>query len=96
MLPIANELDPLIFRCVCFVCDTNYVFPTIQWVMDSSMVHSCCEDYSVPLVGLCCYSYYSTCRILRKFTKHQRAPNDERALHTEVFTNKVLGRLCEA
>ena len=25
MLSIANEVDPLIFRCVCFVCDTNYV-----------------------------------------------------------------------
>ena len=22
MLSIANEVDPLIFRCVCFVCDT--------------------------------------------------------------------------
>ena len=29
MLSIVNEIDPLIFCCVCFVCDTNYVFPTI-------------------------------------------------------------------
>jgi len=29
MLSIANEMDPLIFRCMCFVCDTNHVFPTI-------------------------------------------------------------------
>ena len=28
MLSIANEVDSLIFCCVCFVCDTNYVFPT--------------------------------------------------------------------
>ena len=27
-LLIANEVDLLIFRCVCFVCNTNYVFPT--------------------------------------------------------------------
>ena len=26
MLLIANEVDPLIFRCVCFVCDTNMYF----------------------------------------------------------------------
>ena len=28
MLSIANEVDSLIFRCVCFVCDTKYVFST--------------------------------------------------------------------
>ena len=26
MLLIANEVDPLIFRCICFVCDTNMYF----------------------------------------------------------------------
>ena len=26
MLSIANEVDPLIFRCVYFVCDTNMCF----------------------------------------------------------------------
>ena len=30
MLSIANKIDPLIFFCVCFVCDTNYVFPTVS------------------------------------------------------------------
>ena len=30
MLSIANEVDPLIYWCICFVCDTNYVFPTIS------------------------------------------------------------------
>jgi len=29
MLSIVNEIDSLIFRCVCFVCDTNYVSPII-------------------------------------------------------------------
>ena len=29
MLSITNEVDPLIFCCVYFVYDTNYVFPTI-------------------------------------------------------------------
>jgi len=29
VLSIANEVDSLIFHCVCFVCDTNYVFPTL-------------------------------------------------------------------
>ena len=28
MLSIVNEIDPLIFRCVCFVCNTNHVFST--------------------------------------------------------------------
>ena len=27
MLLIANEVNPLLFRYVCFVCDTNHVFP---------------------------------------------------------------------
>jgi len=26
MLSIANEVDPLIFCCVCFVCNTNMYF----------------------------------------------------------------------
>ena len=26
MLSIANEVDPLIFCCVCLVCDTNMYF----------------------------------------------------------------------
>ena len=26
MLSIANEVDPLIFRCICLVCDTNMYF----------------------------------------------------------------------
>ena len=43
MLSITNEVDPLIFRCVCFVCDTNmyfsnrYIYPTVgykQWLED--------------------------------------------------------------
>ena len=48
------------------------------------------------LVGLCCCSYYSTCRISRKFGEHQGAPGDESVFHTKVFTNRILGRLCEA
>ena len=28
MLSIVNEVDLLIFRYVCFVCDTNMLFPT--------------------------------------------------------------------
>ena len=34
----------------------------IQWVMEwwhiSSMVHSCCKDHCVTLIGLRCCSYY--------------------------------------
>ena len=26
MLSIANEVDPLIFLCICFVCETNMCF----------------------------------------------------------------------
>ena len=29
MLSIVNEVDPLIFHYVYFVCNTNHVFPTI-------------------------------------------------------------------
>ena len=37
MLSIANEVDLLIFCCVCFVCDTNHVFSThnaLKWVLN--------------------------------------------------------------
>ena len=72
----------------------------IQWVVEwwhiSSMVHNYCKDYYVTLVGLHCYSYSFTCRILRQFEEHQGAPNDEGAFHIEVFTNRILGRFREA
>jgi len=32
MLSIAIEVDPLIFLCVYFVYNTNYIFPT--WCME--------------------------------------------------------------
>ena len=67
-----------------------------EWWHISSMVHRCYKDYHVPLVRLRCCSYYSTCRILRQFRERQGASNDEGAFHTEVFTNKILGRICEA
>ena len=35
MLSIANEVNPLIFCCICFVFDTNYVFPTNWSYFDS-------------------------------------------------------------
>ena len=50
----------------------------------------------MPLVGLRCYLYYSTFCISRQFGEHQGAPNDEGTFHTEVFTNRMLGRLNEA
>ena len=72
----------------------------IQWVVEwwhiSSMVHSCCKDYCVTLVGLHCCSYYFTYRISRQFEEHQGAPDDEGAFHTKVFTNRILGRISEA
>ena len=72
----------------------------IQWVVEwwhiARLVHSCCKDYCMPLVGLCCCLYYSTCRISRQFGECQRAFNDEGAFHTEVFTDRILGRFCEA
>ena len=40
MLSIANEIDSLIFRCVCFVCNTNYVFPITTWRFNRfSIIH---------------------------------------------------------
>ena len=72
----------------------------IQWVVEwwhiLSMVHSCYKDCCVTLVGLCCYSYYSTYRISRKFGKHQGAPHDESPFHTAVFTNSILGKISKA
>ena len=41
-------------------------FTYLVWHI-SSMVHRCYKDYCVPLVGLCCCSYYSTYHILRQF-----------------------------
>ena len=71
----------------------------IQWVVEwwhiSSMVYRCCKDYCVPLVGLCCCSYYSTYRISRQFGECQGAPDDEGAFHTEVLTNRILGMISE-
>ena len=72
----------------------------IQWVVEwwhiSSMVHRCYKDYCVPLVGLHCCSYYSTCRISRQFGERQGAPSGKGVFHNEVFTDRILGRLCEA
>ena len=72
----------------------------IQWVVEwwhiSSMVHRCYKDYCVPLVGLRCCSYYSTCCISRQFGKCQGAFSVEGAFHIEVFTNRILVRLHEA
>ena len=72
----------------------------IQWVVEwwhvSSMVHSCCKDCCVTLVGLHYCSYYSTCRISRQFGERQGAPHDECTFHTKVFTNRILGRINEA
>ena len=48
------------------------------------------------LVGLHCYSYYSTCRISRQFGECRGAPGDKGAFHTIVFTNRILGRIIEA
>ena len=48
------------------------------------------------LVGLRCYSYYSSYRIFRQFGESQGAPNDEGAFHIALFTNRILGRISEA
>ena len=48
------------------------------------------------LVGLRCYSYYFNCRISRQFGERQGAPDDEGVFHTEVFTNRILGRISKA
>ena len=34
MLSIANEVDPLIFRCVCFVCNTDIYFSSNWYQSD--------------------------------------------------------------
>ena len=72
----------------------------IQWVVEwwhiSSMVHSCYKDCCVPLVGLRCYSYYSTWHISRQFEERQGVLDEEGVFYTEVFTNRILGRISVA
>ena len=67
----------------------------VEWWHISSMVHSYFNDRCVPLVGLCCCSCYSICRISRQFGERQGAPDNEGAFYTKVFTNKILGRISE-
>ena len=40
MLSIANEVDSLMFRCVCFVYDTNMYF-SIKWYQISLQFQIC-------------------------------------------------------
>ena len=68
----------------------------MEWWHISSMVHSCCKDCCVTLVGLHCCSYYSPCRISRQFGERQWALYDEGAFHIEVFTNRIFCRISEA
>ena len=61
----------------------------IQWVVEwwhiLSMVHSCFKDHCVTLVGLHCYSYYSTCHISKQFGECHGAFDDEGCLpHYDV------------
>ena len=71
----------------------------IQWVVDwwhiSSIVNHSFKDNCVPLVGLCHCFFYSTCRITRQFGDHEGAPSDDGSFHTMVFTERILGRICE-
>ena len=40
MLSIANEIDSLIFRCVCFVCDTKMYFSN-NWYQSNLQFQIC-------------------------------------------------------
>ena len=40
MLSIANEIDSLIFHCVCFVCDTNMYFSN-NWYQSGLQFRIC-------------------------------------------------------
>ena len=72
----------------------------IQWVVEwwriSSMVHCSFMDNCVPLVGLRCCSYYSTCCIVRQFGDRQRAPRDDGSFHTLAFIDRILGKIHES
>ena len=72
----------------------------IQWVVEwwciSSMVNRSFKDNYVPLVGLRCCSYYSTCCIARQFGDRQGAPSDDGSFHTLAFTDRILGRIHES
>ena len=40
MLSIANEVNPLIFHCVCFVCNTNMCF-SYNWYQSGLQFRIC-------------------------------------------------------
>ena len=40
MLSIMNEVDSLIFRCICFVCDINMYF-SIKWYQSGLQFQIC-------------------------------------------------------
>ena len=43
MLSIVNEVDPLIFCCVCFICDTNISFSNISHSLSQCLSSQGCS-----------------------------------------------------
>ena len=67
----------------------------IEWWRIEAMISYGFKENCVPLVGLCCYCYYPTCRIARQFGDRQRVPCDNCSYHILAFTESVLGRIKE-
>ena len=51
MLSIANEVDPLILHCVCFVWDTNMFFSN-NWYQSSLQFWICITCFSISRVSI--------------------------------------------
>ena len=76
--------------------DVTNIRWVVEWWCVSSIVTRNFKDNCVPLVGLCCCFYYSTCRITRQFDDRQGTPSDDGSFHTLVFTNRILGTIRES
>ena len=93
--PKNKEMDPAEFTEFLKRLSPLGVQWVVEWGCITDMVNCGFKDNCVPLVGLYCCSYYSTCCIARQFSDCQWAPSDDGSFHTLAFTERVLGRICE-
>jgi len=83
-----------------FIEFLNYLSPLgVQWVAGwwriGAMSSYGFKENCVPLVGLCCCSYYPMCCIARQLGDRQGVPHGNGYFHTMAFTKRILGRTHE-
>ena len=69
MLSIANEVDPLIFRCICLVCDTNMYFSNSYNILVFSLFTS---SKGLKLLDLFSLAYISKPNVFLQFVTYVR------------------------